>query len=85
MAASAIFLVDAAYDSRLALKRSRRDPYAFALLNGKIQGMDNAELDGHRMCVCPDTEALLLTAFVAAIRQVLSKRVEFGCLISRRS
>jgi hypothetical protein len=46
MAASAILLVDAAYDSSAALKLSQRHPYGLALLDYKMQGMDRVVLYG---------------------------------------
>jgi hypothetical protein len=47
MAASAILLVDVAYDSPATLELSRRHPYAPALLDSKMQGMDSVGLYGH--------------------------------------
>jgi len=91
MAASAILLVDVAYDGPAARILSRRHPYGLALLDYKMQGMDGVELCGHLKRVHADTVGVLVTAFAAAatvhaasragIRQVLSKRVEFGRLI----
>jgi CheY-like chemotaxis protein len=46
MAASAILLLDVAYDGPAALELSRRHPYGLALLDYKMQGMDGVELAG---------------------------------------
>jgi hypothetical protein len=83
MAASAILLAVVAYDSRVALVLSRRDLYALALLDDKMQGMDSVALYGHWRRVCPDTVGVLVKAFAAAIGQVLSELVKFGRLIPR--
>ena len=47
MAASAILLVDVAYDGPAARILSRRHPYGLALLDDKMQARDSVGLYGH--------------------------------------
>ena len=41
------YRMDVTYDGPTALERSRRHPYDLALLDYKMPGMDDLELDGH--------------------------------------
>jgi DNA-binding NarL/FixJ family response regulator len=66
MAASAILLVDVAFERPAALKLSRRHPCGLALLEYKMQGMEGVELSGHLRQVHADTASVLLTSFTAA-------------------
>jgi hypothetical protein len=86
MAASAILLVDVAYDGLAALELSQRHPHELTLLD-KIQSMNAVRLYGHLERVQADTIGVLVKAFTtgtvhvasrAGIRQLLSKPAEFG-------
>ena len=84
--------MDTANDGPAALELSERNRYRLALLDYKMPGMDDLELDSHRKQVRADTAVVLVTAFAAdatiqeanqaGIRPILSKPVDFGHLIS---
>jgi CheY-like chemotaxis protein len=84
------YRVAVAYDSPAALELSRRQPYALALLDFLLPGMDGLELFGRLQQVRADTVGVLVTAVAAdtmqaaaraGIRRVLPKPVDFGRLI----
>jgi hypothetical protein len=54
MAASAILLVDVAYDGQATLKLPPRHPYGLALLDYKTQCINSVELCGHLKRVYTD-------------------------------
>ena len=86
------YQVDVVYDGPTALERSQRHPYGLALLDYKMPGRDDLELDGHLKQVQADTLGVRVTAFAAdatiqeanqaGIRRILPKPVDFGHLIS---
>ena len=65
MAASAILLVDVAYDGPAARILSRRHPYGLALLDDKMQARDSVGLYGRQKRAQADTVGALVTAFAA--------------------
>ena len=85
------YRVNVAYDGPTALEQSRRHPYGLALLDYKMPGMDDLELDGPRKQVRADTLGVRVTAFAAdatiqeanqaGIRPILPKPMDFGHLI----
>ena len=74
--------------SAILLRSPPLFPYGLALLDYKMLGMDDLELDGHRKQVRADTLGVRVTAFAAdttiqeanraGIRPILSKPVDFG-------
>jgi CheY-like chemotaxis protein len=85
------YRVDVAYDGPAALKLAMRQGYGLALLDFKLPGMDGVELYVHIKRVRADTVGVLVTGFaaegtmqaavVAGIRRVLSKPLDFTCLL----
>ncbi len=85
------YRVDVANDGPAALALSRRQSYGLALLDYKLPGMDGVELYVHLKRTRAGTVGVLVTGFAsddtveaasrAGMRRVLSKPVDFGCLI----